>query len=246
MATSRALRRWISVVVGVVGLAIPVTASANSDGGGSIPRLGRRVPAVGDDINDVITTTCGNSPVIVLAVIVCEWELPGREAQAEAMATGPRGVRRSMSRRLAPRATPPSSARLEQVKAIADSSGWDWRRAGVTIHAGFHPQACCHWGIYDSRDGSIWIGPSAFAHPARLRYTVLHELGHAWQWRSGRLDRVSADMAPWGRRGIAALEAGADCLSTVWGASPRSGYYWACPQAAAGLVVRRLADDWGS
>ncbi|HEV7534861.1 MAG TPA: hypothetical protein VGP90_04450, partial [Acidimicrobiia bacterium] len=127
-----------------------------------------------------------------------------------------------------------------------DSSGWDWRRVGATIHARFHPLGCCHWGFYDIRAASIWIGPSAFANPARLRYTVLHEVGHAWQFRSGRLDRLSADMAPWGHRGSAALEAGADCLSTVWGASPRSGHYWGCPQAAAGLVVRRLAGDWGS
>src|SRR5688500_18905456 len=100
MATSRALKRWIPVMVGVVGLAIPVTASANPDGGGSIPRLGRRVPGAGGDISDVITTTCGNSPIILLSVVVCEWELPGPEAQAVAMATGPRGVRRSTARRL--------------------------------------------------------------------------------------------------------------------------------------------------
>src|SRR4051812_17797479 len=106
MLTSRALMRWISLMAGVVSVACagPVTALA-PDGGGSIPRLGRRVPAVGGDISDVITTTCGNSPVVVLSVIVCEWELPGPEAQAVAMATGPRGVRRSMTRRLAPRTT---------------------------------------------------------------------------------------------------------------------------------------------
>jgi len=116
----------------------------------------------------------------------------------------------------------------------------------VVIHTSFHPQACCHWGIYDFRDNSLWIGPSAFANPTRLRYTVLHELGHAWQWRSGQLDRLSAEMAPWGYRGMAGLEAGADCISVVWGASPRVGHYWACPPAAVRLLARRLAGDWGS
>jgi len=140
----------------------------------------------------------------------------------------------------------PSSARSQQVEAIADSSGWDWRRAGVGIHVGFHPQACCHWGIYDPRDDSIWIGPTAFASATRLRYTVLHELGHAWQWRSGHLDRLAGEMAPWGHRGEAGLEAGADCISVVWGASPKAGHYWACPPGAARLVARRLAGDWSS
>jgi hypothetical protein len=83
MLTSRAVKGWISVMVGVVGVACasPVTA-LGPDGGGSIPRLGRRVPAVGDDISDVITTTCGNSPVVVLSVIVCEWEVPEPETQS--------------------------------------------------------------------------------------------------------------------------------------------------------------------
>jgi hypothetical protein len=153
---------------------------------------------------------------------------------------------RRRSTRPARRSRQSPSARPQQAEAIADSSGWDWRRAGVVILARFHPEECCHWGVYDPRSKSLWIGPSAFANPSRLRYTVLHELGHAWQWRSGRLDRLSADMAPWRRRGMAALEAGADCISVVWGASPRSGHYWACPPAAARLVARRLAGDWSS
>jgi hypothetical protein len=133
---------------------------------------------------------------------------------------------------------------LQHLEAIAASSGWDWRRADVAIHVGFHPEACCHWGIYDSGDGSIWIGPSAFANATRLRYTVLHELGHAWQWRSGHLDQLAADMARWRHRGDVRLEASADCISVVWGASPKAGHYWACPLSAANLAARRLAADW--
>ncbi|HEY4408269.1 MAG TPA: hypothetical protein VGO87_00180, partial [Acidimicrobiia bacterium] len=158
----------------------------------------------------------------------------------------PVAVRRSAARPVRPAAkeqTPASPARLQQAEAIADSSGWDWRRAGVVIHAAFHPQACCHWGIYDPSDSSLWIGPTAFADSGRLRYTVLHELGHAWQWHSGHLDQLAADMAPWGHRGMGGLEAGADCISVLWGASPKAGHYWACPPTAAGVVARRLAGD---
>jgi hypothetical protein len=139
-----------------------------------------------------------------------------------------------------------SSTRLQQAQAIADTSGWDWRRAGVVLHASFHPQQCCHWGVYDFRDNSIWIGSTAFASATRLSYTVLHELGHAWQWRSGHLDRLSSDMAPWGYHGMPGLEAGADCISVAWGANRAAGHYWACPPAALRLVARRLAGDWRS
>jgi hypothetical protein len=156
------------------------------------------------------------------------------------------------------RHTPPSTAtstgrrlsavsqgsRVEQVEAIADESGWNWRSAGVVIHVRYHPDDCCHWGIYDTRDTSLWIGPSAFASTTRLRYVVLHELGHAWQWHSGHLDSLAADMAPWGHRRRNGLEAGADCISVVWGASARAGHYWSCPSPAAALVARRLTGDW--
>ena len=47
---------------------------------------------------------------------------------------------------------------VARIEAIADSSGFDWRAAGVTIHFGYNPDACCHSGIYDYRDNSLWIG----------------------------------------------------------------------------------------
>jgi hypothetical protein len=55
---------------------------------------------------------------------------------------------------------------------------------------------------------------------------------------------LSADMAPWGHRGPDGLEAGADCISAVWGASTKAAHYWSCPPAAAARVARRLAGDW--
>jgi hypothetical protein len=228
MKALRALKRPIAVMAGVVALTFAPLA------GWATPAAGAGTPPAAGTIGDVITTTCGNSPIMILSVVVCQLVPPN------AMATGPRAVRRGAPRH-------PASARLPQAQAIADSSGWDWRRAGVVIHVAFHPQACCHWGIFDPRDNSIWVGPTAYANPTRLRYTVLHELGHAWQWRSGQLDRLSADMAPWGYRAVlAGLEAGADCVSVLWGASPAAGHYWACPPGAANLVARRLAGDWGS
>ena len=193
-----------------------------------------------------LSRLAGTSMAVIAAVAISPAALEsGGSGVAAATVHRGRGVRPAAPRRPAARPAP-SPDRLRQAEAIADSSGWDWRRAGVVIHAGFHPEACCHWGIYDFRDGSIWIGPTAFASPSRLRYTVLHELGHAWQWHSGQLDRLSADMAPWGHRAMAGLEAGADCVSVLWGASPNSGHYWSCPAAAARLVARRLAGDWGS
>lgn len=131
---------------------------------------------------------------------------------------------------------------LAQVEAIADTSGFDWRAAGVTFHIAYHPEACCHWGIYDYRDNSLWIGPSAFASSARLRYVVLHELAHAWHWATGRRSQLAADMAPWGYSGNEALEYSADCIATTWGATTSN--YWTCPAAAQSLVTRRLSGDW--
>ena len=81
MLALRALNRWAAVMAGVVALtfAAPFAGFGSPAGGastpaaeGSIPALAGTVPAVGGSIGDVITTTCGNSAVIVLSVIVCE------------------------------------------------------------------------------------------------------------------------------------------------------------------------------
>jgi hypothetical protein len=130
-----------------------------------------------------------------------------------------------------------------EVEAIADSSGWDWRTAGVRFSLGFYPADCCHWGVYESAKSVIWVGPTAFDDPARLRYVVLHELAHAWQYRQNRFAQFISDYTPWGFTTIGpALEAGADCLADVWGAA--GGHYWACPPAARALATRRFAGDW--
>jgi hypothetical protein len=130
-----------------------------------------------------------------------------------------------------------------QVEGIADSSGWDWRAAGVRINLSFYPADCCHWGVYEAAKSTIWIGPTAFEDPVRLRYVVLHELAHAWQYRQNRFAQFITDYATWGFSTIGpALEAGADCLANVWGAT--GGHYWSCPSAARGLAARRFSGDW--
>ena len=144
-----------------------------------------------------------------------------------------------------PPAAPDPAAQLKQVQAIADTSGWDWRKVHVNFKIGFDPAACCHWGVYDPADHkTIWIGPTAFGDDTRLRYVVLHELGHAWQWHTHRLTKLEADMAPWGYSDLDALEAGADCIATDWGADVHMGHYWTCPPDAQALMARRLAGQW--
>jgi hypothetical protein len=130
-----------------------------------------------------------------------------------------------------------------QVEAIADSTGWDWRAAGVRFNLGFYPRDCCHWGVYEAATSIVWVGPTAFADAARLRYVVLHELAHGWQYRQDRFADFISDYAPWGFNTIGpALEAGADCVAAVWGAG--GGHYWSCPSDARALALRRLRGDW--
>ena len=129
------------------------------------------------------------------------------------------------------------------MEAIADSSGWDWRAAGVRFSLGFYPADCCHWGVYESAKSVISIGPTAFEDQTRLRYVVLHELAHAWQYRQNRFAQFITDYTAWGFTTIgSALEAGADCLANVWGAA--GGHYWTCPAAARALAARRFSGDW--
>ena len=138
-----------------------------------------------------------------------------------------------------PTSGPEAQARVE---AIADSSGWDWRAAGVRFNLRFHPSGPS-WGVYERDTGIIWIGPTAFADPNRLRYVVLHELAHGWQYRQNRFAQFISDYATWGFNTIGpALEAGADCVASVWGAT--QGHYWNCPAAARALAARRLGGDW--
>jgi hypothetical protein len=132
---------------------------------------------------------------------------------------------------------------MAQVMTILDSAGWDWRSAGITVRLGDHPHDPGHWGIYDSRTREVWVGRGAFAGAARLRYVVLHEAAHGWQYTSGRIATLSADLGVFGQPGVrSALEAGADCVARLWGATGQ--HYWNCPLAARKVMARRLAGDW--
>jgi hypothetical protein len=143
----------------------------------------------------------------------------------------------------APRTASSGPAAQIQVEGIADSTGWNWRTAGVRFAMGFYPGDCCHWGVYEAAKSIIWVGPTAFADPNRLRYVVLHELAHAWQYRQDRFAEIIADYSAWGFRTIGpALEAGADCLANVWGAA--GSHYWRCTGEAKALTSRRLGGDW--
>lgn len=141
-------------------------------------------------------------------------------------------------------AKPPTGREAEaQVEAIADSTGWDWRAAGVRFAMGYYPGDCCHWGVYEAARSVIWIGAGAFADQNRLRYVVLHELAHAWQYRQDRFREFISDYTRWGFDSIGpALEASADCMAVVWGAL--RGHYWNCPADAKALALRRLHGDW--
>jgi hypothetical protein len=113
----------------------------------------------------------------------------------------------------------------------------------VRFQLAYHPTECCHWGVYERDTGIVWVGPAAFGDPNRLRYVVLHELAHGWQYRQNRFAQFISDYAPWGFNTIGpALEAGADCVAAVWGAGP--GHYWSCPGDAQALALRRLRGDW--
>jgi hypothetical protein len=150
----------------------------------------------------------------------------------------------------APPAPPPPArvassgpAAQVRVEAIADSTGWDWRAAGVRFRLSYHPTECCHWGVYERDTAIIWVGPTAFGDPNRLRYVVLHELAHGWQYRQNRFAQFISDYSTWGFNSIGpALEAGADCVAALWGAG--RGHYWSCPAAAQALAQRRLGGDW--
>jgi hypothetical protein len=142
-----------------------------------------------------------------------------------------------------PRASFSGAEAQAQIEAIADSTGWNWRAAGVRFQAAYHPNECCHWGVYERDTSIIWVGPSAFGDQNRLRYVVLHELAHAWQYRQNKFGEIISDYSRWGFTTIGpALEAGADCLADVWGAL--RGHYWNCPADARALAVRRLGGDW--
>jgi hypothetical protein len=221
-------------VPAITGLAVPPASTAASTVAGSV------------DPTTATSTAPTTAPAPAMATSAATAPpAPGRAAPPTTATTGARPRPPVPS---TPAPTPPAATtgtQLQQVEGIADTSGWDWRKFHVQFRIGFDPASCCHWGVYDPNDHkTIWIGPTAFDDAARLRYVVLHELAHAWQFHSHRVNRLEADMAPWGYSGLDALEAGADCIATDWGADVRLGHYWTCPPDAQALMARRLAGQW--
>lgn len=136
----------------------------------------------------------------------------------------------------------PRQSAKDRVERVLDRSGWDWRGAGIRVHLRYHPDDCCHWGIYDYRTRTIWIGPTAHRHPRRLRYVALHELAHAWLLLAGKPDVIASDLWPWRHTGISLAELAADCIALLWGGG--TGHYWRCPPEARRIIARRLDGDW--
>jgi hypothetical protein len=240
--TQRVSASGFAVVVGVVGLAGVHPAEGRA---GAPPDVAAGAPVVDlpvpprlrptPEVAEPTTTT--TAPVEVATTTVPPPETTTTTAPP-APSTGSPEPKSSTP------AKPRSGAQAQaQVEAIADSSGWNWRAAGVRFTIGFYPADCCHWGVYESAQSIIWVGPTAFDDQNRLRYVVLHELAHAWQYRQNRFAQFISDYTAWGFNTIGpALEAGADCVADVWGAP--GGHYWNCTPDARALTTRRLAGDW--
>jgi len=133
--------------------------------------------------------------------------------------------------------------RLSAIKDIADSIGYDWRSAGGVIHYGCPPgsrcycsETSCHYGSVFGAEGrkrvDVWIFEHAFVSESRLRYVVLHEIAHVWQVQMRGWEGRYGDFERWLPRGVDPMEATADCLAKVWGASPPRYAYWDCPAPA--------------
>ncbi len=118
---------------------------------------------------------------------------------------------------------------------------------GATVHDGYNPlDTCCHAGGYNPTPNDVWIGQSAFTTPARLRYVVVHELGHSVHLHTNRGAALTAAVAnapvvragPWD-----ASEKVADCVAWVLAPAETAASgitYWSCPdpwrrQVAAAL-----------
>jgi hypothetical protein len=134
------------------------------------------------------------------------------------------------------------AAWLEQ---IADATPLPWREIGGTFVIGCHPQMSrCHWGAFDHGSYTIWIGDQAFASERRLTYVVLHELVHLWQWSTGDVAGRMNDLSNFGFSGLAGLEAAADCLALVWGATMH--HYYDCPAQAQAQMAAVYENSRGT
>jgi hypothetical protein len=255
---SRLRRGWtrqisamsLAVVVGVFGLVGIHRAEGRAD---ATPAVGGGAPVVDLPVPPRLLTTPESAPPTTTTTAPVEAGTTTVPPPVETTTTTSPPPAPSPSTG-PPQPKPPAPARPRwaastgpqaqaQVEAIADSSGWNWRAAGVRFNMGFYPADCCHWGVYEAARSIIWVGPTAFEDQSRLRYVVLHELAHAWQYRQNRFAQFISDYTAWGFDTIGpALEAGADCVANVWGAA--GGHYWNCPLDARGLATRRLTGDW--
>ncbi len=107
---------------------------------------------------------------------------------------------------------------------------------GATVHYGYNPlDTCCHAGGYNPAPNDVWVGPSAFSTAARLRYVVVHELGHSLHLHTSRGPALSAAVAgapvvrpgPWDTS-----EKVADCVAWVLAPAETAASgitYWSCP-----------------
>ena len=129
-------------------------------------------------------------------------------------------------------------------KGVAGGGPWIWGRSGCSSsRRSRHYPGQRHLGTFHFPSRTMWIGRNAFRTERLLRYVVLHELAHGWQSLPTHLRSVRADMRRWGRSGMPAIEAQADCIAALRGARP--GHYWDCPADARALAARRLAGDRG-
>ena len=133
--------------------------------------------------------------------------------------------------------------RLSIIEEIANSTEYDWASAGAVLNYGCPPgRRCsctefgCEYGLVTGAVGrnriDVWIYESAFSSRSQLKYTVLHEIAHVWQVQIRGWDGGWGDFNRWLPRGVDPMEATADCLAKVWGASPVRYSYWNCPSGA--------------
>jgi hypothetical protein len=125
---------------------------------------------------------------------------------------------------------------LTRIVTIADRTGFDWRGVGGTYVYGCPPAdlSGCTLGAYVPATRTMYVSRGAFRTERLLEYVVLHEQAHLWQFTACPPELRTECLAQFGLSGIAALQAGADCLAIHWGSRFR-GYY-GCPVDAVAVV----------
>lgn len=213
--------RWAVVVVVVLVLVGELSAVAERDprpsGAG---RAAAAFAATGDEVPSV-------DPPLVRARDVVAADRLAALAAAVAASAAPAPP--------APRPATPADA-LDAVLAGLPPAA---HASGAAVVIGEPSGAPGHWGVYERSANRVWVGTGAFAQPARLRYVVAHELGHAWYYvAASPAQRARLDAAV-GGAGAEAAEWVADCIAFHWGAD--QSHYWGCPEPARAAVGSILA-----